>query len=136
MAETDDALAALTRMNPSLPASRIRYHAALTEAIIREIRFGVLFFMAWWSSPARQAYANLARVAAAVDPTNSLEVHVANVDGCEGLEGMSELASALTSGSGETAWIADGRIVAFSGKGFYPGQLEPITRTFLAKGRR
>ncbi|WP_020474883.1 hypothetical protein [Zavarzinella formosa] len=114
-------------------AGRTRFYPEADRAVIGTIRCGVLFVMAFWSGPARRAFAELKRVLETVDPGGHLELVVVDTDGCPDLYDMSEFAGALA-GAGETAWVRDGRIVCTSGFGYRPECLEPNTRRLLNDG--
>ena len=68
--------------------------------------------MAFWSGGSRQAFAELKRVLAQLDPTGLLELVVVDTDGCSAdLSEIPELAGRLH-GWGETLWISRGSILA------------------------
>jgi hypothetical protein len=93
--------------------------------------------MAFWSGPARQAFAELMRVLEKVDLSGRLELVVVDTDGCPDLYELPEFIheltghTALISGAGETAWIRNGRIVLTSGYGYHPECFEPNTLQLL-----
>lgn len=68
---------------------------------------------------------------AALDPGGRLEVVVVDTDGCPDLYECPEFLGQL-SGSGEVAWVRDGRVVRTSGPGYHPECFEPFTRELLA----
>jgi hypothetical protein len=113
-----------------LAARRARF------STIGTIRCGVLFFMAFWSIYARQAFAELKRVLAEVDPDGRLELVAVDVDGCTELDRLPELGGMyLGAGAGETAWVKDGRVVATSGLGLHLECFGPNTRALLDESR-
>jgi hypothetical protein len=118
-------------LSKHLPATRIKYYAAADESVIQTIRCGILFVMAWWSGPARRAYIDLAEVLSKLDAAGRLEFVVVDTDGVPALYERAEFIGRMT-GSGETAWIKDGRIVTTSGLGFNPDCFETNTKTLLA----
>jgi hypothetical protein len=120
-------------LTPGL-AARTRFYAEADRSIIGTICCGVLFVMAFWSGPARLAFAELKRVLEAADPDGRLELVVVDTDGCPDLYELPELAGKL-SGAGETAWVQGGRIVSTSGFGYHPECFELSTRKLLNECR-
>jgi hypothetical protein len=116
-------------LSPEL-AKRTRFYAEAGRAVIGTIRCGVLFIMAFWSTPARQAFAELKRVLEVVDPEGRLELVVVNTDGCPELYESPEFAGKLA-GAGEAAWVRNGQVVRTSGHGHHPECFEPYTRQLL-----
>ena len=94
------------------------------------MRCGVLFIMAFWSGPARLAFAELKRVLEAVDRSGRAELVVVDTDGCPELYELPEFAGKLA-GAGETAWVRGGRIVDTSGHGYHPECFESYTVQLL-----
>jgi len=120
-------------MTPELLAvRRFRFVEEADRSIVGTVRCGVLFVMAFWSGSARQAFAELKRVLAEVDPEGNLELVVVDTDGCPDLYDMPEFLGKIH-GAGETAWIKQGRIVSTSGLGFRPECFAPNTRSLLAE---
>jgi hypothetical protein len=111
-------------------AGRVRYLANCDRSVMGSIPLGVLFVMAWWSGPSRQAFAKLKQVLAEVDPNGRLELVVVDADGCADLAVCPEFAGTLH-GNGETAWIREGRVIRTSGIGFHSECFEPNTRELL-----
>jgi hypothetical protein len=119
-----------------LAARRARFLPEANRSAIGTIRCGVLFFMAFWSGYARQAFTQLKRVLAEVDPDGRLELVVVDVDGCMELDRIPELGGMyLGAGAGETAWVKDGRVVSTSGLGLRPECFGPNTRALLNECR-
>lgn len=118
-------------LSPRL-ADRTRFHSEADRAVIETMRCGVLFIMAFWSGPARVAFAELKRVLEAVDPSGRLELVVVDTDGCPDLYTLPEFAGKLA-GAGEAAWVRGGRIVRTSGHGYHPECFEPCTRQLLSE---
>jgi hypothetical protein len=114
-----------------LPRSRIRFLAEADESVIEQITCGVVFVMAFWSGPSRQAYRKLTEVLAALDPEGRLEFVVVDVDGCPALYDRAEFIGRM-SGAGETAWVKDGHILCDSGRGYNPECFGPNTRMLLS----
>jgi len=125
-----DRVKALGALPPS-HAQRVRFLATADRSVIGTIRLGVLFIMAFWSGPSRQGFARLKQVLAAADPGGRLEVVVVDTDGCPDLYEAPEFAGKLH-GSGEVAWVKDGRVVFTSGVGYHPECFEPLTRQLLS----
>jgi uncharacterized protein (TIGR02996 family) len=113
-----------------LPVGRIKYVPYADAAVVRSIRRGVLFLMAFWSVPSVQAFAKLTEVLVRLD-AGGLELVVANVDGSPGLYELPEF-KGIVAGAGETAWVREGKIVATSGLGLNTGCFEPNTRALLS----
>lgn len=116
-------------LSPGL-VDRTRFFSEADRTVIENIRCGVLFVMAFWSGPARLAFAELQRVLETVDPEGRLELMVVDTDGCPDLHHVPEFAGKLH-GAGEAAWVRDGRIVRTSGHGYRPECFEPFTRQLL-----
>ena len=98
-----------------LPIERIKYIADADEGTVRSIGRGILFLMAFWSGPSVMAFAKLTEVLASL-PADDLEIVVVDVDGSPALYELSEFKGNIT-GSGETAWVRNGRIVSTSLRG-------------------
>jgi len=116
-------------LSPRL-AKRTRFYSEADRAIIETIQCGVLFIMAFWSGPARLAFAELKRALEAVDPGGRLELVVVDTDGCPELYELPEFAGKLA-GAGEAAWVQGGQIVRTSGDGYHPECFESYTRQLL-----
>lgn len=114
---------------------KLRFYQEANRTILRSIRVGVLFVMAFWSGPARLAFADLKKALSAVDPGGSMELVVVDADGCPDLYESDAMSSHFPgcglSGAGETAWIFDGVIVATSRYGEQPGEVERHTSQLL-----
>jgi hypothetical protein len=117
-------------LSPAL-ADRTRFYSKADRTVIGTMRWGVLFIMAFWSGPARLAFAELKRVLEAVDPGGRLELVVVDTDGCPDLYELPEFAGKMLAGAGEAAWVQGGRIVRTSGVGYHPECFEPHTRQLL-----
>jgi hypothetical protein len=113
-----------------LPTDRIKYLPEASEADLRAIRRGILFLMAFWSGPAVMTFSTLTQVLARL-PAQELEVVVADVDGSPELYELPEFRGKVH-GTGETAWVREGQIVATSGLGVNVDCFEPNTRALLA----
>jgi hypothetical protein len=133
VAEPFDSVQALGEI-PASHAGRVRFLPEADRSIIRSIRLGVLFVMAFWSGPARQGFARLKQVLAALDPHGRLELVVVDTDGCPDLYETPEFAGKLH-GWGEVAWVRDGEVVRTSGLGYHPECFEPFTRELLESSR-
>lgn len=99
---------------------RLVYLTGASPGVIDCVRYGVVFLMAWWSGPARQAFGALARALCDYDPDNQLLLVVVDVDGIESeLEGWAEVLepSYPISGAGETLWIDLGRVCSITACG-------------------
>jgi hypothetical protein len=119
-----------------LGTRRARFLPEADRAVLGTVRCGVLFLMAFWSIYARQAFTELKRVLAEVDPEGHLELLVVDIDG------SSELAKVLDfggmyfpAGVGETAWVKDGYVISTSGFGLHPECFGPNTRALLSQCR-
>src|ERR1044072_7342056 len=98
---------------PLSHASRLRFLPKTDRSVLATIDCGVLFVMAFWSGPARQAFVELKRVLANVDPAGRLELVVVDIDGCLDLCSLPEFN--VKHGVGETAWVKSGTIASTSG---------------------
>jgi hypothetical protein len=110
---------------------RTRFYSEADRTVITTIRCGVLFVMAFWSGPARKAFAELKRVLETVDPGGRIELVVVDTDGCPDLYDLPEFVGKLT-GAGEAAWILNGQILRASGHGYHPECFEPYTQQLLS----
>jgi hypothetical protein len=110
---------------------RTRFYSVSDRTVLATIQFGVLFVMAFWSGPARQAFEELKRVLEAIDTDGRLELVVVDTDGCEDLYHLPEFAKSKLTGAGETAWIRAGKIIQISHHGYHPECFEPYTRQLL-----
>jgi hypothetical protein len=113
-----------------IPVERFKYVPDADADTIREIRDGILFLMAFWSGPSVQAFVRLTEVFAQLD-TRRLEFVVVDVDGSMQLSEVPELKGKVT-GSGETAWVHRGQIIATSGIGMNIESFKPNTSTLIA----
>jgi hypothetical protein len=129
MSEPFDPIRALGEI-PSSHAGRLRFLPEADRSVVASIRFGILFIMAFWSGPARKAFAELKRVLATADPEAQLELVVVDTDGCPDLYELPEFAGKIH-GAGETAWVRNGRILWTSGLGYHAESFEPLTRRLL-----
>lgn len=116
---------------PAAVAPRTRYYNSISPSIVESVRLGLLFVMADWSMPARHAFAVLMKVLAKYDNDGELELIVTSSDEDTGVHAIPEFRGQLT-GSGEVAWIANGRIIATSGLGYRPECYAPNTARLLA----
>lgn len=114
MGGNPDGLRSLVKYS-KLPAERIKYVADANEDTVRSIGRGILFLMAFWSGPSVMAFAKLTEVLAALK-ADDLELVVVDVDGSADLYELPEFKGQI-SGSGETAWLRQGKIVNTSGRG-------------------
>jgi len=124
-----DGLRSLARYS-KLPVERIRYFPDADERVVRAVTRGVLFQMAFWSGPAVQAFAKLTEVIAKLDPEGRIDFVVVDIDGSEALSAVSEFLGGVR-GSGETAWVRNGLVVATSGLGLNIDCFAPNTKLLL-----
>ncbi len=103
-----DGLRSLVKYS-KLPVERIKYVADANEDTVLSIGRGILFLMAFWSGPSVMAFAKLTEILAALK-TDDLELVVVDVDGSVDLYELPEFKGQI-SGSGETAWVRQGKIV-------------------------
>ena len=122
-------LRSLTKYS-KLPVERIKYCADADGSTVRSIGRGILFLMAFWSGPSVKAFAKLTEVLASL-PSDDLALVVVDVDGSAPLYELPEFKGQI-SGSGETAWVRDGRIVATSGRGMNVECFKPNTLALLS----
>lgn len=116
---------------PATVSKRTRYYHSISPSIVESVRLGLLFVMAEWSMPARHAFAVLMNVLAKYDKDGELELVVTSSDDDTGVHAIPEFRGQLT-GSGEVAWIANGRIIVTSGHGYRPECYAPNTARLLA----
>ena len=128
-----DRIKALGRI-PESHAGRLRFMPTADRSVIDTIRCGVIFVMAFWSGPARQAFAHLKQVLKTADANGQLELVVIDTDGCEDLH-LSPEFYGLCHGWGEAAWVCDGRVLRTSGEGYHPECFEQFTSELLANCR-
>jgi thiol-disulfide isomerase/thioredoxin len=129
MGGNPDGLHSLAKYS-KLPVERIKYLADADEENVRAIGRGILFLMAFWSGPSVKAFAKLTEVVASL-PAHDLELVVVDVDGSFPLYELPEFKGQI-SGSGETAWVRDGRIVTTSGRGLNVECFKPNTLALLS----
>jgi hypothetical protein len=129
MTGNPDGLGSLAKYS-KLPVERIRYVPDADEQVVRAITRGILFQMAFWSSPAVQAFAKLTEVVARLDPDGRIELVVVDIDGSEALSAVSEFLGGVR-GAGETAWVRNGSVIATSGLGLNVECFAPNTTMLL-----
>lgn len=125
-----DGMRTLAKLS-KLPKERIRYYADSNVSLIRSIKRGILFVMAFWSGTSVRAFSQLSEVIGRNDPDGTLEFVVIDTDGAGEFYLHSEFTDKLH-GHGETAWIKDGVIQCTSGVGYNPSCFEPNTKGLLA----
>jgi hypothetical protein len=97
------------------PEVEIRYEPNATPETIHKLENGLVFFMAFWSGPAIHSFVTLTEVLQQLQ-ADSLVLVVVDVDGSKALEHFPEFRGVIDSGSGEVAWVRNGRIVATTGR--------------------
>ena len=112
---------------------RSRFLPQAGIAVINELSFGIVFIMAFWSGPSRQAFVALKNVAARLDPNGLLELVVVDTDGCPSLNDHPQITGTLH-GWGEALWIRKGVIVSAYIIGRNADCLEPMTTALLGLG--
>jgi uncharacterized protein (TIGR02996 family) len=115
---------------------RIVYVAGATPGLLASVRRGIVFLMAWWSGPARQAFAALASALRASDPDGRLLLVVIDVDGIPG-ESAAEFEQLLRphhhlSGSGEALWVCRSRVIGATSIGTPGDELNWRVRGLLS----
>jgi hypothetical protein len=95
------------------PVERIQYVPDATVEAVRSIDRGILFVIAFWTGPAFRAYHELTAAITRLKAEEKLQIVVADIDGVPELMSIPEIG--LLRGSGETAWIRSGKILAYSG---------------------
>jgi hypothetical protein len=113
-----------------LIGSRVRFYRVADGNLIREIRCGVIFIMAFWSAPSVKAIAPFVGAVVEEDPTQVLEVVVVDNDGLHDWDLFPEIRG-LDGGWGELVAVYDGRIVGTSGFGFRPETYRTIVRSLV-----
>ena len=129
MAGDPDGFTRLFGDDDELLRVRSRYYATSDPGVIATIRCGVLFVMAWWSGPARQAFSLVKATLKRLDPDGRLELVVIDTDGVTGhvLPGGR---SALH-GAGETFWVRGGVVIAATGWGDTVLRVDECARRLL-----
>lgn len=90
---------------------RIDYASAQTEEV--PLQRGVLFLMAFWSGPAKMAFANVCRIFSEVGLPEDFAFRILDVDGLG--RSLAEILSQYPvemGGWGEAYWYRDGKIIA------------------------
>ncbi|HVS40461.1 MAG TPA: hypothetical protein VMS17_33195 [Gemmataceae bacterium] len=119
-------------LTTELSATRpVRFIPHAGSDALQTIRCGILFIMAFWSGPARVAFAALKEMLMRVDPQGRLELIVVDTDACPELYDLPEFSGNLH-GKGEAAWVKDGKIVC-TAFGWNPTTFETNTAGLLAK---
>jgi hypothetical protein len=113
-------------------AGRARYLAEADRSVIRTIRCGILFVMAFWSGTSIQSFARLKQILSRLDPSGRLEVVVVDTDGCPDLYEVPELVGKLH-GNGEAAWVGAGRVICTAAFRSHPAAFETFTRHLLGE---
>lgn len=96
---------------------RLVYLPGATPEVIALVRCGVVFLMAWWSGPARQAFAALVNAVRRGDLGGRVLIVVIDIDGVD--ESFNSPFEShphagyvrLVSGAGEASWVIRGRSV-------------------------
>lgn len=94
-----------------LATRRPRFLREADRGAVQSIACGVLFVMAFWSGPARLAFAALKDILVETDPQGRLELVAVDTDGCHELYHLPDFRGQLA-GAGQTAWVIDGRVVS------------------------
>jgi hypothetical protein len=109
--------------------ARSRYYATSDLGVVATISCGVLFVMAWWSGPARQAFVQLKAALKRLDPAGQLELVVIDTDGVTGY--VLPCGRSVLHGAGETFWIRDGVVIADASWGDYRQRVDEYTRRLM-----
>lgn len=90
---------------------RLVYMPGATPGVVKLVERGVVFVMAWWSGPSRQAFAALAEALRLGDPDGRSIIVVVDADGIgeEFYHELFEPLRAQVGGAGEGVWIRGGR---------------------------
>jgi GNAT superfamily N-acetyltransferase len=122
----------------ALTPERFVYFEKADQTLFPEIRCGIIFIMAYWSGPSVQRFAALTKTIARLDQEGLLQLWIVDIDGLPEPPALKGFPLRL-SGSGETAWLRDGKLlcsstwIAWTSKGY-----EHNTAALLAecKGER
>lgn len=94
------------------------------------MRLGMLFVMAFWSGPSRQAFGKLLEIVREHDSEGKLRVVVADTD-CIPEFYKTPPYKGRFHGWGETFWVKDGVVVSDSGVGLNLDCIKPNTLELL-----
>jgi len=116
-------------------ADQVEYVGTPHRSLIDEISLGVLFIMAFWSGPSRQAFQHLIESIAAFDSDRKLRIVVADIDGMQQFHESVHFDAVELGGWGETFWAKDGKLVSKSGPGFDLECVIPNTLALLQEAQ-
>jgi hypothetical protein len=103
----------VVREYSSLPFERLTVVRRFEDLPLSQIRRGIIYFFAGWSGPSVSFFRQATDALASMN-SSSLEIYVVDID-CVPEEFMTDVFGktyVYPSGSGETAWIRDGRVVS------------------------
>jgi hypothetical protein len=115
-----------------LAARNVRFFEHADRSIVAPVDLGVLFVMAFWSGPARQAFQSLKDHLSSEDPSGQIELLVVDTDGCPDLYHAPFFPNSLR-GSGETLWIHRGEPVCWLG--YKPEAYPQAIRLLLSRAQ-
>ncbi len=101
------------RQGTGLPFERLRIIHQFADLSLAGIRRGIVYFFAGWGPLSTHYFALTTRTLAALD-TSRLEIYVVDIDSVPGEFLKATFGHSHPAGSGETAWVRDGRIVSVS----------------------
>jgi hypothetical protein len=117
MLSESDRMRALCVPPEIVAAGKFRFLASCDLTVLNDIDCGLVFVMAFWSGPSRQAFQQVKSLLRKVDSECRLELVVVDADGCPNLYEHPLFRGAM-SGAGETAWVKGGVIRAVTVFGF------------------
>lgn len=112
-------------------AERVEFVASPKGSLIDNIHLGVLFIMAFWSGPSRQALHHLVKSVTELDLEEKLRIVVADIDGMQNFHEAAHFDAIELSGCGETFWVKEGQVVSKSGPGLNFECVRPNTFALL-----
>ncbi len=101
------------RQSSGLPFDQLRIIQQFVDLPLARIRRGLIYFFAGWGPLSSHYFALTTRALAAMD-TSRLEIYVVDIDSVPGEFLRTTFGHYHPAGSGETAWVRDGRIVSVS----------------------
>ena len=109
---------------------QLRFYRQADGKLIREIRCGLIYIMAFWSAYAFKALPMLVKAIQDYDPKGKLQVCIVDNDGIQEWDRIPQIRG-LDGGWGELIAVYDGKVVGTSGFGFQPESYGSVVRALL-----